>query len=192
MILFAAACLLLYFLLPLILNFLASCLVRQDVLTPSDIVISLGGGRDCLRHLYAAELYRQGLAKKVVLTGLNFTQGDGEEKVTRRYLTNLGVAEADIVALKNMYNTRREAGAVAQLMREQGWKSALIVTDPYHTRRARYTIQRAGPELTFVAAPLPAGPHVWQPKRWWTRRGDMYSTVRESLAWANTLVGGLR
>ena len=192
MLFFVAACLLLYFLLPLTLNFLASCLVRRDSLTSSDIAISLGGGRDCLRHLYAAELYRRGLAKKVVLTGLNFTQGDGEEKTARRYLTNLGVAEADIVLLKNMYNTRKEAEALAQLMREQGWKSALIVTDPYHTRRARYTIQRASPELLFFAAPLPAGPHVWQPERWWTRRGDMYATVREGLAWANTLVGGLR
>lgn len=190
--LFAAAFLLLYFLLPLALNFLATCLVRQDALVPTDIVISLGGGRDCLRHQYAAELYRRGLAKKVVLTGLNFSRGEQEEKATRRYLTNLGIADADILLLRDVRNTRREADALAQFMRAQGWQSALIVTDPYHTRRAHYTMQRASSDLTFYAAPLPPGPLVWRPERWWTRRGDMYSTVRELLAWANTLGGGLR
>lgn len=191
-ILFAAAFLFLYFLLPLTLNFLASCLIRQDAVAPADIAISLGGGRDCLRHAHAAALYRQGLAKKVVLTGLNFTHGQEEENITRRYLTNLGVADADIILLKDVRNTRREADALAQLMHENGWKSALLVTDPYHTRRAHYTFQQASQELKFYAVPLPPGPLVWQPDRWWTRRGDMYATVRESLAWVNTLVGGLR
>jgi uncharacterized SAM-binding protein YcdF (DUF218 family) len=188
----AALLLLLYWLLPLTLNFLATCLVRQDALIPSDIAVSLGGGQACTRHLYAAELYRRGLAKKVILTGLNFTRGESEEIQTRRYLTGLGIADADIFLLKDVRNTRREADALAQLMHDQGWKSALIVTDPYHTRRACYTIQRAGPDLRFAAAPLPPGPLGWKPERWWSRRGDMYATVRELLAWVNTLAGGLR
>lgn len=190
-ILCAALLLALYFLLPVGLNALGTCLVRQDALAPADIVVSLGGGHACSRHFFAAELYRRSLAKKVVLTGLNFTRGEDEEKVTRRFLINLGIAEADILLLKNVRNTRREAEALGQLMQEQHWQSALLVTDPYHTRRACYTFQRANPALTFSAAALPPGPQVWQPERWWSRRGDMYLTVRECLAWVNTLIGGM-
>lgn len=188
----AALLLLLYFLLPPGLTALATCLVRQDALAPADIVISLGGGGNCTRHIYAAELYRRGLAKKIMLTGLNFTRGEDEEKITRQFLVNLGIAEADIILLKNVRNTRREAEAVAQMMQAEHWQTALLVTDPYHTRRAHYTFQRTNAGLTFVAAPLPPGPDVWQPERWWSRRGDMYATVRECLAWLNTLAGGLR
>lgn len=184
--------LLLYFLLPRGLNALAACLLRQDALVASDIVISLGGGRDCTRHLYAAELYRRGLAKKVVLTGLNFTRGAEEEQVTRRFLGNLGIAETDIILLRDVRNTRREAAALTQMMLAEHWQSALLVTDPYHTRRAHYTFQRINPTLRFAAAPLPPGPDVWHAERWWSRRGDMYVTVRELLAWTNTLAGGMQ
>ena len=190
--LLATALLLLYFLLPLTLNWLATCLVRQDPLQSADVVIAMGGSTPCLRPRYAVELYRQRLARKVVISGLPVEWGEAAQKETRQSLVNFGATEADIVFADDTLNTRREADALVQLMREQGWKSALIVTDPFHTRRATYTFEQAAPDLIFYAAPLPAGAGVWSPNRWWTRRGDMYYTVRELIAWGNTLAGGLR
>src|SRR5581483_7791301 len=87
---------------------------------------------------------------------------------------------------------RVEYHLLAQLMRERGLKSAIVVTDPFHSRRALHTIERAASDLTFYSSPVPPGPTVWRPERWWARRGDMYLTVREGIAWANTLLGGLR
>lgn len=188
----AAALLLGYLFLPVLLNFLASCLVRQDPLQPADVVIAMGGGMPCYRPQYAVELYRQRLAPKVVVSGLPAEWGDDAQKQTQRALMNFGAAEADIIFVDDTLNTRREADGLVELMRAQGWKSALIVTDPYHTRRATYTLEKAAPDLKFYAAPVPQGAGIWSSQRWWTRRGDVYSTLRELIAWANTLVGGLR
>ena len=54
------------------------------------------------------------------------------------------------------FNTRGEARAVAQLVRERGWRSVIVVTSGYHVRRARLLFARTVPaETHFVAAPYP-------------------------------------
>lgn len=186
------ALLLLYFLLPMTLNFLASSLIRQDPLQPADIVIAMGGGQHCLRMQHAAELYRKGFGRKLLLSGIEAFDGNAAEEKVRQQAVHLGVPAADILLATNTFNTRTEADKLVTLMRQQGWKSALIVTEPSHTRRAHYTLQHAAPDLLFSATPVPAEwPGVWRAERWWTRHTDTRHTIREVLAWINTLVGGL-
>ncbi|MBL8207602.1 MAG: YdcF family protein [Blastocatellia bacterium] len=187
------ALLLLYFLLPVALNWLAACLVREDPLRPADVVIAMGGGRHCLRLHYAAELYRQGLGRKLLLSGIeSFEGGDAEENV-RQQAVSSGVPAGDIFILTNTFNTRTEADLLTELMQQHGWKSALVVSEPSHTRRAHYTLQQSAPEFQFTAHPVPADrPGVWRAERWWTRHSDTRYTIREFLAWGNTLAGGLR
>jgi uncharacterized SAM-binding protein YcdF (DUF218 family) len=189
---FAATLLLLYFLLPLTLNFLAGLLIRQDPLQPNDIVIAMGGGQHCLRLQHAADLYRKGFGRKLLLSGIEAFEGTAAEEKVRQQAVNFGVPAADILIVTNTFNTRTEADKVAALMRQQGWKSALIVTEPSHTRRAHYTLQHAAPDLMFSATPVPAEwPGVWRAERWWVRHTDTRHTIREALAWLNTLLGGL-
>lgn len=186
------ALLLLYFLVPLTLTWLASWLVRQDPLQPADIVVAMGGGQHCLRLQYAAELYRKGFGRKLLLSGIEVFDGsDAEEKVRQQAMSH-GVPAADIFIITNTMNTRTEADKLSALMQQQGWQSAIVVTEPSHTRRARYTLQRAAPDSTFSSVPVPSDwPGVWRAERWWTRHNDTRHTMREALAWINTLVGGL-
>jgi uncharacterized SAM-binding protein YcdF (DUF218 family) len=186
------ALLLLYFLLPFTFTWLASWLVRTDPLQPTDIVIGMGGGQHCLRVQYAAELYRKGFGRKLLLSGIEaFESSEAAEKV-RQQAINFGVPATDIVILTNTFNTRVEAANIAALMRQQGWQSAIVVTEPSHMRRAHYTLQHAASDLQFSAAPVPADwPGVWRAERWWTRHADTRHTMREALAWINTLAGGL-
>ena len=156
----------------MILNFLASLLIRQDALQSADIVVALGGGTPCLRQDYAAEIYRQGLARKLLISGLPVVWGAGAEKTVRQHFINLGIPDTDLVFADDTGNTLVEAETIAQLMRAKGWKSALVVTDQFHTRRATYSCERAAPDLTFYAAPLPDRISLWKHTRWWTRRGD--------------------
>ena len=188
-----------YFLLPVALNWLAGLLVRQDPLQPADVVIALGGGQHCLRLQYAAELYHKGFGRKLLLSGMEFEAGGPAEEKVRQQAMNLGVPAADIFILTSdifnltkAFNTRTEADNLAVLMHRQGWKSAVMVSEPSHTRRAHYTLRHAAPDLTFYAAPVPAQwSGVWRAERWWTRHRDTRHTIREFLAWINTLVGGL-
>lgn len=182
----------LYLLCPVLLNFAARQLVRVDAQTPADLIVALGGDARCLREQRAFELYKQGLGKRIVVSGVPLAWRAHTGDAAKRYLISLGVREDEIIVLRESWNTRREAIDIAKIMKEHGWNSALIVTSPFHSRRALYTFNRYGQGLTFHSSPVAAEAPEWRPERWWSRRGDMGTTVREFLAWANTLAGGLQ
>jgi uncharacterized SAM-binding protein YcdF (DUF218 family) len=181
-----------YFVLPFALNAAARSLIRADTLYNSDVVIALGGDARCLRERSAADFYHKGLATHVIVSGVPYGWGIHTGEAAKRYVLSLGVPADKVTVLLDSWNTRREAIQVARLMQENGWRSAILVTSPFHSRRATYTLERYAPGFRFASAPLPAEPPEWQPDRWWSRRGDMGFTVREFLSWGNTVVGGLQ
>lgn len=180
----------LYFLLPFCLNSLAYSLIRRDALAPADVVIALSGDARCEREKYAAELYRRGLARKIFVGGLPVAWGVHTGDAAQRFLVQQGIPATDIIVLKDPWNTRLEADLLVQQMRQKGWHSALVVTDQFHSRRAMYTIEIVGGDFQFSSQPLPMEQSQWRPEAWWTRRSDVWLTVREFLSWINTLARG--
>jgi uncharacterized SAM-binding protein YcdF (DUF218 family) len=187
----AVACLLAaYFLTPVLLNRAAEGLIREDTLAKADAIVALAGDSRCNREKRAAELYHQGWADNVVVSGMSFAWGFHTGEAARRYVMSLGVPAEKISMISETLNTREEARALDDLMRERRWNSAIIVTSAFHSRRATYTVERAAPGRSFYSSPVPTGSPEWTPRAWWARRDDVYVTVREFASWANTLAGG--
>lgn len=70
------------------------------------------------------------------------------------------------------YTTRGEARAVANLAREHGWRSIIIVTSAYHVPRARMIFRRAfDGELRMASAP----------PTWWRLPLDVVSELVKAL-----------
>lgn len=179
-----------YFLLPAVLNSSAKWLIREDRLVKSDVIVALGGDHRCNREKRAAELYHQGWANKVIVSGIQYAWGIHTAEAGMRYVVSLGVPEEDVLMIRDTQNTRVEARVLDAMMRQRGWRSAIIVTSGFHSRRALYTCENQSPDLIFRSSPVPAVAPEWQPDRWWSRRGDIFYTVRELASWANTLVNG--
>ncbi len=179
-----------YFLLPLLLTAGARGLIRADHLAPADIIISLSGDAYCLRERTAASLYQQGLARLVIVSGYAYGSNLDTSTASEKYLLSLGLPATAVLAMPGGNNTRLEADHITALMRDKGWHTAIIVTSSFHSRRALYTFERTARDLTFYSAPVPAQAPEWQPEGWWKRRGDFGCTLRESLAWGNTLING--
>jgi uncharacterized SAM-binding protein YcdF (DUF218 family) len=179
-----------YFLTPMFLNKMAEGLIREDRLAKADAIVALAGDNRCNREKRAAELWRQGWADNVVVSGMSYAWGFHTGEAARRYVMSLGVPEEKISMISEALNTRAEARALDDLMRERGWNSAIVVTSAFHSRRATYTIEKAAPGRSFYSAPVPTGSPEWTPRAWWSRRDDVYVTVREFTSWVNTLVGG--
>jgi len=155
---------------------------RQDDRGKADAIVVLGAsqydGRPTAvfeaRLDHAKTLYDQGVAPRVVTVGGNqpgdrFTEGEAGA----RYLRSHGVGTA--VALGEGNNTLQSLQALQAEFRKQGWRSAVLVTDPWHSLRSRQIAQDLG--MTASTSPARSGPVVQ------TRSTEGWYVLRETVAY---------
>ena len=137
---------------------------RQDDRPRSDVIIVLGAsqfdGRPSsvfkARLQHARALWEDGVAPRVVTVG-GSRPGDRttEAEAGAAFLEDRGV---DVVAVAEGRNTLESLEAVEGLMTEQGWSSAVLVTDPWHSLRSRTMARDQG--IDAQTSPTRAGPSV--------------------------------
>lgn len=88
---------------------------------------------------HAARLYREEVAPVVIVTG-----PQRRAALERRILIDNGVADQDIVTFDTGADTVGSLRVIAGVMRDLGWSSATIVTDPAHAARAAATASALG------------------------------------------------
>ncbi|MGN1333934.1 MAG: vancomycin high temperature exclusion protein [Anaerovoracaceae bacterium] len=95
------------------------------------------------------ELYKQGVAPKLLLTGDNGTEGHNEIHVMLKYTKEAGVPEEDIFcdhAGFSTYDSMYRAGSIFSA------EKVIVVTQTYHQYRALYIGDKLGLEVMGVAA----------------------------------------
>jgi uncharacterized SAM-binding protein YcdF (DUF218 family) len=70
----------------------------------------------------------------------------------------MGVDRSDILLEPYSLSTKENVYLVAEMMRERGWQSAIVVTNYYNTRRVRFFMNDEG--LDVVAVPAPRSPSL--------------------------------
>ena len=137
-------------------------LVVSSRLEVSDALVVFGGGlrKDGAlgasteeRVRYAAELYHQGYAGHVLLMGGYRVPPRFEESaVMAESLVKLGVPRDRIHLDRRSRNTYENAKRTFALCSELGFQRVILVTSPYHMRRAWMCLKRY--PLTVLAAPV--------------------------------------
>jgi len=113
-------------------------LIIASDLSPSDAIVVLGGGGEG-RLNEALELYVEKYGRVIILT----ETGEWVEEYDymqsfdiRIQLLNNGIPEGNIMITDvEVSSTLEEAKAVKQLLEVRQFSSAIVVTDPYHTKR---------------------------------------------------------
>lgn len=156
---------------------------RIDDRQPVDAVVVLGAAQYdgepssifAARLRHAEALYEDGIAPRIVTTG-GSRDGDAytEAEAGRRYLIDRGVPAGDVVAVGEGSDTLGSLQAVADRAARDGWASALIVSDPWHSIRARQMARDSG--LEAWTSPTRSGPVVQ------TRETQLRYIVRETAA----------
>jgi uncharacterized SAM-binding protein YcdF (DUF218 family) len=154
---------------------------RIDDRQPVDAVIVLGAAQYdgepstifAWRLRHAEALYEDGLAPRIVTTGGN-RAGDAhtEAEAGRRYLIERGVPADAVIAVAEGADTLGSLQAVAARAEQDGWTSALVVSDPWHSLRARTMARDSG--LDAWTSPTRSGPVVQ------TRETQLRYIVRET------------
>jgi uncharacterized SAM-binding protein YcdF (DUF218 family) len=140
---------------------------REDDRPRADAVVVLGAaqyaGRPSpileARLKHAKKLYDAGVASHII-TGGGRRTGDQftEAEAGVRWLTSQGVPRTKVIAVGEGNDTLGTIRAVAKAAEQRGWNTAVIVSDPWHSLRARLMAHDAG--LSAWTSPTHTGPVV--------------------------------
>jgi uncharacterized SAM-binding protein YcdF (DUF218 family) len=109
---------------------------------------------------HALDLFHQGIAPVVITTGGAasdpiFSEGG----VGRDYLMRHGVPERSLIAETQGRDTSESAARVAVIMRANGLRSCVAVSDAYHVFRIRKLLEHEGLGPVYTAPRLDTRPH---------------------------------
>jgi len=173
----------------------APWLSSADEPVPSSAIVVLGG--DPSRALAAADLYRQGLAPRVLVSAAAPTARDRrlatagitmplDDEVARRVLVARGVPEGAIAIYgHNLQSTVDEARALRELF--GAGEKLLVVTSPLHVRRARIVLETELPRERFRVIGSRYDP---VPEKWWRDRDSARDVLLEVAKLTYFLAGG--
>jgi uncharacterized SAM-binding protein YcdF (DUF218 family) len=154
--------------------------VVEDTLERSDAILVLSDDNFYAdRVTRASQVYRQGLGPIVVASGRRLRPYAGIAELMEHDLIERGVPKDKILRVAHdSDSTREEAKTLAQLAKQKKWRSVIVVTSNYHTRRARYIFSRIFPEDIRIQI-TGARDGDFDPSRWWEERISIKELVRE-------------
>jgi uncharacterized SAM-binding protein YcdF (DUF218 family) len=173
-------CAVVYFARRPILRFTGEAWIVEDTLERADAIIVLSDDNFYAdRATRAAEVYRQGMAPIVVASGRRLRPYAGIAELMEHDLTERGVPKDKIVRVAHdADNTKDEAQALGQLVAQRKWRSVIVVTSNYHTRRARYVFTHMFPAGVAVRV-TGARDGDFDPERWWLKRSSIKKLTKE-------------
>ncbi len=91
----------------------------------------------------AVDLYKQGIADKIIFTGGFKTRKElSEAQHMSSIAIKLDISKKDIILEEKSYTTIGNAYYSQAIMDNNGFNSAIIVTSPYHIRRTKYVFEK--------------------------------------------------
>lgn len=137
----------------------------RDMAKPADAIVVLGAAQYAGRPSpvlkarldHALDLWKRGLASRLVLTGGRGV-GDtiSEAAVGRRYAMKAGVNDSAILLENEGRTTEASMEAVAEIIDKRDLERVILVSDPFHMLRLRILAGRYGFES--VTSPTRTSP----------------------------------
>jgi uncharacterized SAM-binding protein YcdF (DUF218 family) len=163
-----------------ILRLAAEWWIVEDSLDKADALIVLGDDNFYAdRATRAMQLFREGKAPVIVASGRRLRPNAGIAELIEHDLVERGVPRDRIVRfVHDADSTVEEAQALKRLVKEKKWRSVIVVTSNFHTRRARYIFRRVfqqGMEVRIASA----RDGDFDPEHWWEKRKSTKELTKE-------------
>lgn len=161
-------------LLPLTENFISP----QDDLKKVDAIVAISGDKG-QRTQTAIELYKKKAAPLIIYSGAAIDpDSPSNATVMKMMAINQGVPDSAVLIEERSTNTRENARFTAKIIKDRKLKSIILVTSPYHQRRASVEFSQAlGDEVEIINYSVQED--NWQNGGWWTDPTNLYFTASE-------------
>lgn len=154
--------------------FLAEPLRLMDQPRPVSAIVVFAGGvgesgkagegyQERVRH--SVELFRSGYADHLIFSS-GFTYAFKEAEVMKALAVSLGVPGQAIILEEKATSTYQNVRFVEEILKRYRWDTILLVSSPYHMRRAALTFKKNAPEVDVVYTPIRGSlfyRHSWGP-----------------------------
>ncbi len=161
-------------------------IVDETMPSSTDAIIVLGGEVLGERTRKGAELYHKGIAPNMIIsdgTDLSWRLKTGEEMMA--LAKHLGIPDESIHWENRSRSTYENALYSKEVMEEKGWRSAVVVTTEWHSRRASFIFEKVFQgteiELHYDTAMDPIHGSL---DRWWEDSEKQQTVLTE---WARLL-----
>src|ERR1700691_3485855 len=156
---------------------------RETATTKADVIAIFGAAeyaghpspvyRARLDHGY--ELFEKGMAPVVITTGGSAQDPEySEGGVGKDYLLRRGIPEQALIAETQGSDTAQSAERVANIMRANGMRSCIAVSDAYHVFRIRALLEHEGVQVELAPRPESRPRHLWH---------NFAAVVREAMSY---------
>lgn len=162
-----------------------------DPLANADAIVAISGDTGA-RAETAIALWKEGYAPLLIFSGGSLDpESVASAELMKRAAVAAGVPEDAIAVEGASATTEENAGRVAELMKARGLRSAILVTSPYHQRRASLLFEREFDAAGLDFSNHPAADPDWDANLWWTHEPSRTRTLVE-LAKLGALVAAQR
>lgn len=138
----------------------------QDELKTTDAIVVISGGETDLRVKEGVRLYQAEWAPLIIMSGAARDEGESNAEAMKRLAISYGVPSDKILVEKEARDTFDNAKFTHDLLQAHQIKSIILVTSPYHQRRAYITFRYyLGEDVEIVNHS--AADSAWRKNGWW-------------------------
>lgn len=142
----------------------------------ADCIVVLAGDGG-LRVEQGVALLKQGYAAKILLSGGPIYQDTTMASLMRNHVISLGISEDQTLTQNKSRTTAEDAYYSIQLLREYHFQKVIVVTSPWHSKRAITWFRKLAPDIQFISCPSEP---EWN-KNWWDNPEVVRAIVAELL-----------
>jgi uncharacterized SAM-binding protein YcdF (DUF218 family) len=154
-------------------------IIRQDEMKPADAIVVLAG-EETERVEYGARLFKNGWARKdmIIMSGGPLVWKYSWAGLMKDHAESLDVPAGNILIQDKSRSTEEDAIYTKELMKKNHIASIILVTSPYHSRRASIIFERVlGKDIGIISAPVE---NSWfEISDWWKRRRERATVLNE-------------
>lgn len=161
----------------------------QDSTSPSDAIVVVSGGQTQTRAKHGIELYKKDLAPKLIFSGAALDDGPSNAKEMAALARRSGVPDDAIEIDEDAKTTYQNAVNTKRILEESESKSIILVTSPYHQRRAYITFKKVLGD-GYNIENSSSYDNAWSKSAWWATPFGVWITVSELVKVGYTYVSG--
>jgi uncharacterized SAM-binding protein YcdF (DUF218 family) len=152
----------------------------------ADAIVVVSGGQTTTRAEKGIELFKQGIAKNIIFSGAALGDGPSNALAMREQAISQGISRDNIFIDEISQNTYENALNSKKILEDLKANKIILVTSPYHQRRANQTF-RAVLGSDYEVIGVSAFDDRWSKSQWWRRGFPLFITVSElwKLAYVN-------